>query len=110
MTFFRYADVFSDEMEVDPATTKEKFVPDWDIKNKVLVMDALAAKMFLFSINTQVDHSLSRRMKNRDLGMMVLANQAQSNVYVVELYRKWVEVESVRENMEKEILSMNRKL
>ncbi|MFS7911146.1 hypothetical protein Hanom_Chr02g00114591 [Helianthus anomalus] len=28
MTFFRYIDVFSDEMEVDPATAEEKFVPD----------------------------------------------------------------------------------
>ncbi|KAM0067535.1 hypothetical protein Hdeb2414_s0002g00062401 [Helianthus debilis subsp. tardiflorus] len=34
MSFFRYADVFSDDMEIDPATDEEKFVPDWDIRNK----------------------------------------------------------------------------
>ncbi|MFS8021752.1 hypothetical protein Hanom_Chr16g01431121 [Helianthus anomalus] len=28
MSFFRYADVFSDDMEIDPVTTDEKFVPD----------------------------------------------------------------------------------
>ncbi|KAJ0793016.1 hypothetical protein HanOQP8_Chr01g0024911 [Helianthus annuus] len=27
MSFFRYADVFSDDMEIDPATADEKFVP-----------------------------------------------------------------------------------
>ncbi|KAF5806535.1 hypothetical protein HanRHA438_Chr05g0231681 [Helianthus annuus] len=75
ITFFWYEDVFSDEMEVDPATTEEKFIPDLDIKNKDSVMDALTAKMFLFSINTLVDHSRSRRMKSQDLGMAVLANQ-----------------------------------
>ncbi|KAJ0725770.1 hypothetical protein HanPI659440_Chr12g0462651 [Helianthus annuus] len=31
MSFLRYADVFSDEMEIDPATAEEKFIPDWDI-------------------------------------------------------------------------------
>ncbi|KAF5774995.1 hypothetical protein HanRHA438_Chr13g0617361 [Helianthus annuus] len=35
MSFFRYADVFSDDMEIDPATTEEKFIPDWDIRNKI---------------------------------------------------------------------------
>ncbi|KAF5754207.1 hypothetical protein HanXRQr2_Chr17g0788631 [Helianthus annuus] len=34
MSFFRYADVFSDDMEIDPTTAEEKFVPDWDIRNK----------------------------------------------------------------------------
>ncbi|MFS7950078.1 hypothetical protein Hanom_Chr06g00579111 [Helianthus anomalus] len=57
MTFFRYADVFSDKMEVDPATTEQKFIPDWDIKNKDPVMDTLTVKMFLLGINTPVGRS-----------------------------------------------------
>ncbi|KAJ0550912.1 hypothetical protein HanHA300_Chr07g0251221 [Helianthus annuus] len=109
MTFFRYAGVFSDEMEVDPAMVENKFVPDWEVKNKDYMMDALTA-MFRFGINTPVDHSRSRRMKSQDLGLAVLANQAQSNVYVVELYCRWVEAESVRENLEHELLSMKDKL
>ncbi|KAF5815058.1 hypothetical protein HanRHA438_Chr03g0130391 [Helianthus annuus] len=110
MAFFRYADVFSDEIEVDPATAEEKFIPDWDIKYKDSVMDDLMARMFLFRINTPLDHSRSRRMKSQDRGAAVLANQAQSNVYVVELYRRWVEAESVNENLEKEIISLKRKM
>ncbi|KAJ0697731.1 hypothetical protein HanLR1_Chr10g0372331 [Helianthus annuus] len=66
--------------------------------------------MFLFSINTPLDHSRSRRMKSQDLGAAVLPNQARSNVYVVELYRRWVEAESVKENLEKEIISLKRKM
>ncbi|MFS7980721.1 hypothetical protein Hanom_Chr10g00942621 [Helianthus anomalus] len=91
MTLFRYANVFSDEMEVDPATAEDKFVPNWEIKNKDSVIDALTAKMFLFGINIPVDHSRSRKMKSQEFGSAVLANQAQSNVYVVELYCRWVE-------------------
>ncbi|MFS7973863.1 hypothetical protein Hanom_Chr09g00861651 [Helianthus anomalus] len=86
MSFFRYADVFLDDMEIDPATADEKFVRDWDIRNKDSVMDEL------------------------DLGAAVLANQAQSNIFVTELYRRWVETESVRENLEKEICSLKRKV
>ncbi|MFS8035283.1 hypothetical protein Hanom_Chr17g01591261 [Helianthus anomalus] len=107
---FRYADVFPEEMEVDPAIAEEKFVPDWDVKNKDSVTDPLTAKMFMFGINTLIDHSRSHRMKTHHLGMVVLSNQAQSNVYVVELYRRWVEVESVRENLEQELLSVKGKL
>ncbi|KAJ0803190.1 hypothetical protein HanPI659440_Chr03g0137111 [Helianthus annuus] len=110
MTFFRYADVFSDEMEVDPATAENKFVPNWEVKNKDSVIDALTIKMFLFGINTPVDHSRSRRMKSQELGSAVLANQAQLNVYVVELYHRWVEAESVRENVERELLSVKNKI
>ncbi|KAM0036388.1 hypothetical protein Hdeb2414_s0014g00425781 [Helianthus debilis subsp. tardiflorus] len=95
---------------VDSATVEEKFVPDCDIKNKDSVMDDLMARIFLFSIHTPLDHSRSRRMKSQDLGPAVLANQAQSNVYVVELYRRWVEAESVKENFEKEIISLKRKM
>ncbi|MFS7943153.1 hypothetical protein Hanom_Chr06g00496951 [Helianthus anomalus] len=49
-------------------------------------------------------------MKNQDLGAAVLANQAQSNIFVTELYRRWVEAESVRENLEKEFRSLKRKV
>ncbi|KAF5813287.1 hypothetical protein HanRHA438_Chr03g0107591 [Helianthus annuus] len=63
MAFFRYADVFSGEMEIYPAPAEEKFVPDWDVKNKDSVMDDLTARMYLFNINTPLDHSRSRRMK-----------------------------------------------
>ncbi|MFS7937206.1 hypothetical protein Hanom_Chr05g00424901 [Helianthus anomalus] len=48
--------------------------------------------MFLFNINTPLDHSRSRRMKGQDLGTTVLANQAQSN------------------NLEKDIISLKRKM
>ncbi|MFS8004230.1 hypothetical protein Hanom_Chr13g01223271 [Helianthus anomalus] len=74
MSFFRYADVFSDDMEIDPATAEEKFVPDWDIRNKDSVMDELVARTLLFKISTPLDHARSRRMKNQDLGDMVLSN------------------------------------
>ncbi|KAJ0941820.1 hypothetical protein HanPSC8_Chr03g0084591 [Helianthus annuus] len=110
MFFFRYADVFVEDMEIDPATADEKFVPEWDIWNKDSVVDDLVARTFLFNISTPLDHARSRKMKNQDLGAAVLSNQAQSNVYVTELYRRWVEAESVRENLEKETLSLKRKI
>ncbi|MFS7949292.1 hypothetical protein Hanom_Chr06g00569831 [Helianthus anomalus] len=88
----------------------EKFVPNWDVKNKDSVMGELTARMFLFNINTTLDHSRSRRMRSQDLGAAVLANQAQSNVYIVELYRRRVEAESVKEDLEKEITSLKRKI
>ncbi|KAM0003717.1 hypothetical protein Hdeb2414_s0272g00853341 [Helianthus debilis subsp. tardiflorus] len=46
MSFFPYADVFSDDMEIDPTTAEDKFVPDWDIRNKDSVMDELVARTF----------------------------------------------------------------
>ncbi|MFS7903594.1 hypothetical protein Hanom_Chr01g00025921 [Helianthus anomalus] len=110
MSFFWYADVFSDDMEIDPTTAEDKFVPDWDIRNKDSVMDELVARTFLFNINTPIDHARSRKMKCQDLGMAVLSNQAQSNIFVPELYRRWVESESVRENLEKEVRSLKRKI
>ncbi|MFS8024934.1 hypothetical protein Hanom_Chr16g01469091 [Helianthus anomalus] len=59
MSFFRYADVFSDDMEIDPATAEDKFIPDWDIRNKDSVMDELVARTLLFNINTPMDHAKS---------------------------------------------------
>ncbi|MFS7980471.1 hypothetical protein Hanom_Chr10g00939841 [Helianthus anomalus] len=73
-------------------------------------MDELVARTFLFNISTPLDHARSRKMKNQDLGAMVLSNQAQSNVLVMELYRRWIEAESVRENLEKETLSLKHKI
>ncbi|MFS7985021.1 hypothetical protein Hanom_Chr11g00993441 [Helianthus anomalus] len=73
-------------------------------------MDDLISRTFLFNISTPLDHARSRKMKNQDLGATVLSNQAQYNVYVTELYRRWVEAESVRENLEKETLSLKRKI
>ncbi|MFS7955769.1 hypothetical protein Hanom_Chr07g00646471 [Helianthus anomalus] len=110
MSFFRYADVFSDAMEIDPATADEKFVPEWDIRNRDSVMDDLVARTFHFNISTPLDHARSRKMKNQDLGVAVLSNQAQSNLFVTELYRRWVEAEYGRENLEKETLSLKRKI
>ncbi|KAJ0433523.1 hypothetical protein HanRHA438_Chr17g0813271 [Helianthus annuus] len=110
MSFFRDADVFSDEMEIDPATAEEKFIPEWDIRNKDSVMDELVARTLIFNISTPLDHARSRRMKNQDLGVAVLTNQAQSNVFVTELYRRWVEAEFVRENLEKGVRSMKHKI
>ncbi|MFS7960654.1 hypothetical protein Hanom_Chr08g00705601 [Helianthus anomalus] len=89
---------------------EDQFVPEWDIRNKDSVMDDLIARTFLFNISTPLDHARSRKMKNQDLGAAVLSNQAQSNVYVTVLYRRWVEAESVRENLEKETLSLKRKI
>ncbi|KAJ0787855.1 hypothetical protein HanPI659440_Chr05g0185031 [Helianthus annuus] len=97
-------------MEIDPATAEEKFIPDWDIRNKDSVMDTLIARTMLFNINTPIDHARSRKMKNPDLGVAVLTNQAQSNIFVTKLYRRWVEAESVRENLEKETRSLKRKV
>ncbi|KAJ0681794.1 hypothetical protein HanPI659440_Chr16g0640091 [Helianthus annuus] len=110
MSFFRYADVLSDDMEIDLATAEEKFVADWDIWNKDSVMDELVARTLLFNISTPLDHARSLRMKNQDLGAMILSNQAQSNIFMTELYRRWVEAESVRENLEKETRSLKRKI
>ncbi|MFS7965435.1 hypothetical protein Hanom_Chr09g00762211 [Helianthus anomalus] len=110
MSFFRYADVFADDMEIDPATADEKFAPEWDIRNKGSVMVDLVARTFIFNISTPLDYVRSRKMKNSDLGVAVLSNQAQSNVYLTELYRRWVEAESVKENLEKETLSLKRKM
>ncbi|KAM0046644.1 hypothetical protein Hdeb2414_s0009g00318921 [Helianthus debilis subsp. tardiflorus] len=70
----------------------------------------LVARTFLFNISTPLDHARSRKMKNQDLGAAVLSNQPQSNIYVTELYRRWVEAESVKENLEKETLSLKRKI
>ncbi|KAM0070115.1 hypothetical protein Hdeb2414_s0001g00009541 [Helianthus debilis subsp. tardiflorus] len=110
MSFFRYAAVFSDDMEIDPATAEVKFVPDWDVRNKDSVMDELTARMFLFNINTPLDRARSRKMKSQDLGAAILLNQAQSNVYVNELYRRWVEAASVRGDLEKETIALKRKI
>ncbi|MFS8033513.1 hypothetical protein Hanom_Chr17g01570451 [Helianthus anomalus] len=60
-----------DEMDVDPATAEEKFIPNWNVKNKDSVMDALTSKVFLFGINTPGDHHRSRRMKSQELGAVV---------------------------------------
>ncbi|MFS8009788.1 hypothetical protein Hanom_Chr14g01289481 [Helianthus anomalus] len=35
MSFFRYADMFSKDMEVYPNTADDKFIPEWDIRNKI---------------------------------------------------------------------------
>ncbi|KAJ0586851.1 hypothetical protein HanIR_Chr04g0156481 [Helianthus annuus] len=105
-----FSDLFSEDMEIDPSIAEEKFIPDWDIRNKDTVLDVLTAKMMLFNINTPMDHVRSRKMKNPDLGAAVLTNQAQSNIFVTELYRRWVEAESVRENLEKEVRSLKPKI
>ncbi|KAJ0479482.1 hypothetical protein HanRHA438_Chr13g0581011 [Helianthus annuus] len=55
MAFFRYADVFSDDMEIDPATAEEKFVPDWDVRNKDSVMDELTARMWVEAESVKED-------------------------------------------------------
>ncbi|MFS7911795.1 hypothetical protein Hanom_Chr02g00122291 [Helianthus anomalus] len=62
MSFFRYAVVFSDDMEIDPTTADEKFVPDWDVRNQ----DSL--------------------------------------------YRRRVEAESVKEDLEKETIALKHKI
>ncbi|KAM0064666.1 hypothetical protein Hdeb2414_s0003g00105761 [Helianthus debilis subsp. tardiflorus] len=95
--------------QIDPATVEDKFIPDWDIRNKDSVMDELVARNLLFNISTLLDHSRSRKRKSEDLGAAVLTNQAQSNIFITEVYRRWVEAESVKENLEKEIRSLKRK-
>ncbi|KAJ0678084.1 hypothetical protein HanOQP8_Chr12g0443931 [Helianthus annuus] len=49
MSFFRYADVFADDMEIDPNTADDKFVLEWDIRNKDSVMKDLTARMFFLT-------------------------------------------------------------
>ncbi|MFS8022614.1 hypothetical protein Hanom_Chr16g01441591 [Helianthus anomalus] len=49
-------------------------------------------------------------MKSQDLGAVILANQAQSNVYVMKLYRRWVESESVKEDLDRELNPAKQKL
>ncbi|MFS7980473.1 hypothetical protein Hanom_Chr10g00939861 [Helianthus anomalus] len=51
-------------------------------------MDTLTAILFLFNLSTLADHYKSRKMKSQELGAAVLSSQAQSNVYVMELYQK----------------------
>ncbi|MFS7906344.1 hypothetical protein Hanom_Chr01g00058161 [Helianthus anomalus] len=92
MSFFRYADVFVDDMEIDPATADEKFVSERDIQNKDSVMDDLIARTFLFNISTPLDHARSTKIKNQDLGAA------------------WVEAESVKEDLEKETIALKRKI
>ncbi|MFS7964464.1 hypothetical protein Hanom_Chr08g00750681 [Helianthus anomalus] len=63
MSFLRYAEVFSDDMEIDPATAEEKFIPDWDIQNEDSVMDELVARTLLFNISTPLDHARSQKSR-----------------------------------------------
>ncbi|KAJ0808871.1 hypothetical protein HanPI659440_Chr01g0008211 [Helianthus annuus] len=88
MSMFRFIDIFSDEMDVNHFGAKEKFIPDLDVRNKDSGMDILLAKLSLFNLNTLVDHARIWRMDGQELGVVVLLNQAQSNVYVVEHYRR----------------------
>ncbi|KAJ0726863.1 hypothetical protein HanPI659440_Chr12g0475221 [Helianthus annuus] len=105
-----FSDVFAEDMEIDPNTANDKFVPDWDIRNKDSMMNNLTARMFLLNISTPLDHVRSRKMKHQDLGAAILLNQAQSKVYVTELYCRWDEAESVKEDLEKETLSLKHKI
>ncbi|MFS7984886.1 hypothetical protein Hanom_Chr11g00991961 [Helianthus anomalus] len=73
-------------------------------------MDELVARTLLFNISTPLNHARSRKMKNQDLGAMVLSNQAQSNIFVTELDRLWIEAESVRESLENETLFLKEKV
>ncbi|KAF5779115.1 hypothetical protein HanRHA438_Chr12g0566981 [Helianthus annuus] len=69
--------------------------PSWfkseEVKNKAFVMDALTTKLFVFNLNTSADHARGRKMGGHELGKAGMLNQAQLNVYVKELYRRWIE-------------------
>ncbi|KAJ0791723.1 hypothetical protein HanOQP8_Chr01g0009051 [Helianthus annuus] len=88
MSMFRFIDIFSDEMDVNHFGAEEKFIPDLDVRNKDAGMDTLLAKLSLFNLNTLVDHARIWRMDGQEFGVVVLLNLAQSNVYVVEHYRR----------------------
>ncbi|MFS7940181.1 hypothetical protein Hanom_Chr05g00461301 [Helianthus anomalus] len=49
----------------------DKFILDWEIKNKDSMVDVLTARMFLSNLNTPVDDVKCRTMSGPELGEVV---------------------------------------
>ncbi|KAJ0814467.1 hypothetical protein HanPSC8_Chr17g0786031 [Helianthus annuus] len=81
----------------------ERYVPDWSLANKDMIIDALSAEMSLFHIGTPAEHAYYRKMSGPELRNALMLNQAQSNSMVVEAYKQWVEAESNCRRYEREV-------
>ncbi|MFS7947668.1 hypothetical protein Hanom_Chr06g00550951 [Helianthus anomalus] len=115
--FLPISEVESMETEIPETVSKEREKAHGEPKvvtfSGTILDSSLGPDRFIDDEEDQVtplDLARSRRMKNQDLGAMVLSNQAQSNIFVTELYRRWVEAESVRENLEKETRTLKHKV
>ncbi|MFS8031503.1 hypothetical protein Hanom_Chr17g01546631 [Helianthus anomalus] len=92
-----------DAGDMDSARALEKYVPEWLLVNKDRIVDALSAKMALFHLGTPAEHAHHRKMSGPELGNALMLNQAQSNSLVVETYTRWIESESNRCRLEREV-------
>ncbi|MFS7904579.1 hypothetical protein Hanom_Chr01g00037781 [Helianthus anomalus] len=57
-------------MDVNQAGAEEKFIPNWNVRNKDSGLDTLLAKLLLFNLNTLVDHARIWRMDGQELGVV----------------------------------------
>ncbi|MFS8010072.1 hypothetical protein Hanom_Chr14g01292691 [Helianthus anomalus] len=46
-----------DVVDVDSAYALDKYVPEWSLANKDMIVDALTAKMALFHLGTPTEHA-----------------------------------------------------
>ncbi|KAJ0744204.1 hypothetical protein HanPI659440_Chr10g0384981 [Helianthus annuus] len=95
-----------DAGDMDSARALEKYVPEWSLVNKDRIVDALSAKMALFHLGTPAEHAHYREMSGPELGNALMLNQAQLNSLVVETYKRWIESESSRCKLEREIAGL----
>ncbi|KAJ0780314.1 hypothetical protein HanPI659440_Chr06g0236201 [Helianthus annuus] len=91
---------------MDSARALEKYVLEWSLLNKDRIVDALSAKMALFHIGTPAEHAHYWKMSGPELGNALMLNQTQSNSLVVETYKHWIESESNRCKLEREVASL----
>ncbi|KAM0012468.1 hypothetical protein Hdeb2414_s0052g00752381 [Helianthus debilis subsp. tardiflorus] len=95
-----------DAGDMDSAKALEKYVPEWSLANKDRIVDALTTKMALFHLRTPAKHAHYSKMSGPELGNALMLNQAQANSLVVETYKRWVESESSRCKLEREIAGL----
>ncbi|KAM0051449.1 hypothetical protein Hdeb2414_s0007g00236641 [Helianthus debilis subsp. tardiflorus] len=92
--------------DMDSARALEKYIPEGSLVNKDRIVDAFSAKMALFHLGTPDEHAHYRKMSGLELGNALMLNQAQSNSLVVETYKCWIESESSRCKLEREITGL----
>ncbi|KAJ0561310.1 hypothetical protein HanHA300_Chr06g0221461 [Helianthus annuus] len=92
--------------DMDSARALEKYIPEWSLVNKDRIVDALSAKMALFHLGTPAEHAHYRKMSGPELGNALMLNQAQSNSLVLETYKRWIESESNRCKLEREVANL----
>ncbi|KAJ0575296.1 hypothetical protein HanPSC8_Chr05g0189141 [Helianthus annuus] len=97
-----------DAGDTDSARALEKYVPKWLLVNKDRIVDAFSAKMALFHLGTPAEHAHYRKISGPELGNALMLNQAQSNSLVVETYKRWIESESIRCKLEREITNLKK--